>query len=263
LAQEVDAILACVPDDHALESAMQAEDGALEGARAGQVLINFSTVSPDASRALADKAARQKLRYVETPMSGSTPEAETGELVILAGGSEDDIRAAAPILDVVGRKTIHTGSVGQGLITKLIVNGVMALGTAALAEGLAYDERSGVGRDILIDTLSGLILVSEHHKRKLAMAKAGEYPPQFPTKLMSKDMGLLLADASKCGAFMPAMAAASQLYAYASRRHPDEAPGRGLRVRDRGDGDVGGRRKPRLKHRPGVTEHDTRGKVRA
>lgn len=106
LVQEVDAILVCVPDDHALESAMQAEDGALEGARAGQVLINFSTVSPDASRALADKAARQKLRYVEAPMSGSTPEAETGELVILAGGSEDDIRAAAPILDVVGRKTI-------------------------------------------------------------------------------------------------------------------------------------------------------------
>ena len=222
LAQQVDAILVCVPDDHALASSMQGEGGALEGARPGQLLINFSTVSPDASRALAEAAARRQVRFVEAPMSGSTPEAETGQLVILAGGTEADVEAAGPILDVVGRKTFHAGPIGDGLVTKLIVNGVMALGTAALAEGLAYGIQSGVDRDILIDALSSLVLVSEHHKRKLAMAKAGDYPAQFPTRLMSKDMGLLLADARKCGASMPSMAAASQLYAYASRSHADE-----------------------------------------
>ena len=222
LTQQVDAILVCVPDDHALQSSMQAEGGVLEAARPGQLLINFSTVSPDASRTLAEDAARRQIRFVEAPMSGSTPEAETGHLVILAGGSEGDVRAAAPILDVVGRKTFHAGPVGDGLVMKLIINGVMALGTAALAEGLAYGTQAGVDRDILIDALSSLILVSEHHKRKLAMAKAGEYPPQFPTRLMSKDMGLLLADARKCGASMPSMAAASQLYAVAGRSHPDE-----------------------------------------
>ena len=222
LAEQVDAILVCVPDDHALASSMQAEGSALDKARPGQLLINFSTVSPDASRTLAEAAARREVRFVEASMSGSTPEAEVGQLVILAGGAEADVRAAGPILDVIGRKTIHAGPVGDGLVTKLIINGVMALGTAALAEGLAYGIRSGVDRDILIDALSSLILVSEHHRRKLAMAKAGEYPPQFPTRLMSKDMGLLLADARKCGASMPSMAAASQLYAYASNSHSDE-----------------------------------------
>ena len=123
---------------------------------------------------------------------------------------------------MVGRKTVHAGPVGNGYVAKLIVNGVMALGTAALAEGLAYGARAGVERDILIDILSDLILVSEHHKRKLAMARAGKYPAQFPTKLMSKDMGLLLADAQKCGAPMPTMAAAAQLYAYASQFHPSD-----------------------------------------
>ena len=222
LAEEVDAILVCVPDDHALAASTQGEDGALSGAHPGQLLINFSTVSPDASRALAQAAGKRQVRYVEAPMSGSTPEAESGQLVILAAGAEADVQAAAPVLDVVGRKTVHTGPIGNGYVTKLIVNGVMALGTAALAEGLAYGVRSGVDRDVLIETLSGLILVSEHHKRKLAMAKAGSFPSQFPTKLMAKDMGLLLADAQKCGAPMPTMATASQLYAYASQIHPNE-----------------------------------------
>ena len=222
LAGKVDAILIAVPNDAALHQSMIAPGGALEGAREGQVIINFSTVSPGASKALAAAAAAKGIGYVEAPMSGSTHEAESGKLVFLAGGSDDDVTAAMPILDVIGRKTVHVGAVGDGAATKLIVNGVMALGTAALAEGLAYGARAGLDRDVLIDVLSDLILVSEHHKHKLAMAKAGKYPAEFPTRLMSKDMGLLLADARERGASMPSMAAAAQMYAYAGRVHPDE-----------------------------------------
>ncbi len=222
LAGQVDAILVAVPNDAALHQSMIAPGGALEGAREGQLLINFSTVSPAASKALAEAASAKKVGYVEAPMSGSTPEAESGKLVFLAGGSDADVTAATPILGIVGRKTVHVGSVGDGAVTKLVINGIMALGTAALAEGLAYGARAGLNRDILIDVLSDLILVSEHHKRKLEMAKAGSYPPQFPTRLMSKDMGLLLADARERGVSMPSMAAAAQMYAYAGRVHPDD-----------------------------------------
>jgi 3-hydroxyisobutyrate dehydrogenase len=222
LARQVAVVLICVPDDKALRALIIAEGGALDGATPHQLLINLSTVSPEASRELAEAARQRKLRYMEAPMSGSTPEAETGSLVFLAGGAEDDVRAAEPILQVLGRKTVRIGAVGDGLVAKLIVTGIMALGTAALAEGLAYSVRAGIERDVIIDTLSDLVLVSEHHKRKLAMAKVGKYPPQVSTRLMSKDMGLLLADAEACGAPMPSMAAASQLYAYASQTHPDE-----------------------------------------
>ena len=221
LTGQVDAILIGVPNDAAHHQSMIAPDGALQGAREGQLLINFSTVSPAASKALAAAAAAKGVGYVEAPMSGSTPEAESGKLVFLAGGSDADVTAARPILDTIGRQTVHVGAVGDGTVTKLIVNGVMALGTAALAEGLAYGARAGLDRDILIDVLSDLILVSEHHKRKLAMAKAGSYAPQFPTRLMSKDMGLLLEDARERGASMPSMAAAAQMYAYAGRVCPD------------------------------------------
>ena len=171
LAQEVDAVLVCVPNDAALETSTQSSDGALEGTRQGQLMIDFSTVSPGASRALGKAAGKRQVRYVEAPMSGSTPEAEKGELVFLAGGESADVEAAAPILDVLGRKTVHAGPVGQGAITKLVINGVMAMGAAALAEGLAYGVRSGVDRDMLIDTLSDLILVSEQPQ---AQARHGQ-----------------------------------------------------------------------------------------
>ncbi len=222
LTGEVDAVLVCVPDDHALAASMHGGKGVLQALRHGQLLINFSTVSPDASKSLAEEVAGRGGRYVEAPMSGSTPQAEDGTLVILAGGEEDDIRAAAPILDVVGRKTLKMGGAGDGLVAKLIVNGVMALGTAALAEGLAYGEQSGLDRGTLIGLLSDLVLVSEHHKHKLTMASAEHYPAEFPTKLMSKDMGLLLTDARERGVALPVMAAAAQLYAQAARRRPGD-----------------------------------------
>ncbi len=222
LAGKVDAILVAVPDDAALRQSMIAPGGALEGAREGQVIINFSTVSPGASKALAEAAAAKGIGYVEAPMSGSTHEAESGELVFLAGGSGDDVAAAMPILKVIGRRTVHVGAVGDGAVFKLIINGVMALGTAALAEGLAYAARAELDRDVLIDVLSDLVLVSEHHKHKLVMAKVQDYPAEFPTKLMSKDMGLLLDDARERGASMPSMAAASQMYAHAGRVRPDD-----------------------------------------
>lgn len=222
LAGQVDAVLVSVPADAALEQSVEGPGGVLEGARAGLLLIDLSSVSPGASRKLAEQAAAKGVLFVEAPVSGSTPEAEHGELVVLVGGTEAGLKAAAPILDVIGRKTIHAGPVGSGMIMKLAVNGVMGMGTAALAEALAYGVRSGLDRNTLIDLFSDLALVSDHHKRKLAMAKAGSYPPQFPARLMAKDMGLLLADAGKLGVPMASMAATTQLFALTTVAHADE-----------------------------------------
>ena len=222
LAGGVDAVVVSVPADAALHEATQGKDGVLAGARKGLLLIDTSTVSPGASGRLAEAAAAQGVRFVEAPVSGSTPEAEAGKLVVLAGGGGDDVAYAAPILDAIGRKTVHAGPVGQGIVRKLVSNGVMALGTAALAEGLAYGVQAGLHRDTLIDTLKDLILVSEHHRRKLDMAQHGDYPSQFPTRLLSKDMGLLLSDAGQRGVQMATMAAASQLLALATLEHGDE-----------------------------------------
>ncbi len=222
LAAGVDAVLVVVPNDAALGAAISGPDGVLEGAHDGLLVVNHSTVSPTASRAAATAAGDRGVRYVEAPMSGSTPEAEKGKLVFLAGGSAADVAAARPLLDAMGRSTVHVGAVGLGAVTKLVINGVMGLGTAALAEGLSYGTEGGVDRDVLIDVLSDLVIVSEHHKHKLAMAKADDFPAEFPTKLMSKDMGLLLDDARERGVPIPSLAAAAQLYAVAGASRADD-----------------------------------------
>lgn len=222
VAKEVGAVIVSIPNDAALEAASQGAGGILEGAHEGLLIINTSTVSPGASKKLAEAAAKKGVRFLEAPMSGSTPEAKTGKLVMLVGGEKADVTAAKSVFDVVGRKTVHVGPVGHALVLKLVINGVMALGTAALAETLAYGTKAGVDRNTLIDTLQALILVSEHHRRKLEMAKQGSYPAQFPTKLLLKDLGLLLVETAHHGVPMASMAAAAQLYALAANHHADE-----------------------------------------
>ncbi len=222
VAREVDVIIVSVPADAALEQSVEGHDGVLEGARKGLLLIDTSTVSPGASRKLAEAAARQGVRFVEAPVSGSTPEAETGKLVVLAGGEEADVAFAAPILNVIGQKTVYAGPAGQGIVMKLVINGVMALATAALAEGLCYGVTAGLDRDKLIETLLGLTIVAEHDRPKLEMARQGSYPARFATRLLSKDLGLLLMDAAIHGVPMGTMAAGAQLFSLATIKHADE-----------------------------------------
>lgn len=219
LARAVDVVIISVPADNALTESSWGDNGLLAGARDGLIVLDTSTVSVGASQKLAKAAKERGVRFVETPVSGSTPQAEKGQLVVLAGGESADIEAAAPILDVIARKTVHVGAIGEGLVMKYIINGVMAIGTAALAEGLAYGVKAGLERTTMIETLQDLIFVSEHHRRKLDMAKDNAYPAEFPTSLLSKDMGLLLADANRRQAPMGTMAAGAQLFTLAAAEH--------------------------------------------
>jgi len=222
LAREVDAVIVSVPADAALEQASEGPGGILEGARNGLLLLNTSTVSLEASKKLAEASVKRGVRFVETPVSGSTPQAQNGTLVILAGGNVADLSLAEPILNAIGQKTVHVGAIGQGLVLKYIVNGIMALSVAALAEGIAYGVASGLDRDALIDTLKDLTLISEHDRPKLDMAKARSYEAQFSTKLLVKDIGLLLSHAGKQSVPLAGMAAVSQIYALATAKHADD-----------------------------------------
>lgn len=222
VAREVQVVVVSVPADEALELSVQGPGGVLEGAREGLLLIDTSTVSPGASRRVGAASAKKGVRFVEAPVSGSTPEAETGQLVVLAAGEEADVAFAAPVLDVIGRKTIYAGAAGQGLVLKLVINGVMALATAALAEGITYGVTAGLDRSALIETLMGLTIVAQHDHQKLEMALERSYPARFATRLLLKDLGLLLADAAKHGVPMGTTAAASQLFALTTISHGDD-----------------------------------------
>ncbi|MFT8635147.1 NAD(P)-dependent oxidoreductase [Novacetimonas hansenii] len=222
LAADANIVIACVPDDEALEQSMSGPDGVLAGMKAGGLLINTSSVAPETSIALAAQAAAGGITVLDAPVAGSTPEAESANLVILVGGDAADVARAQPIFDAIGRLTIHAGPSGSGSKLKLVINGIMGATLSVVAEGVAYGLASGLERDMLFDALDAVPVISPHHKRKLKAAKTGDFSPQFPTRLMQKDMRLLLTDAARQMAPMPATAAATQSLSLTRRRYADK-----------------------------------------
>lgn len=222
IAEAADVIILCVPNDAAENQSLNGENGMLAGISAGKLVLDTSTVSPEQALALAKTGAEHGFIVLEAPMSGSTPEAEKGELVMLAGGDAETLERAKPILDVIGKLTIHAGPIGSAARLKLVINGIMGATLNVVAEGVSFGLSAGLDRDVLFDALQQVAVISPHHKRKLKMAQDKSFPSQFPTRLMSKDMGLLMDAGRKAGAFMPAMAIADQALALSNRRHADE-----------------------------------------
>lgn len=222
IAETADVIILCVPNDAAENQSLNGENGMLAGISAGKLVLDTSTVSPEQALALAKTGAEHGFIVLEAPMSGSTPEAEKGELVMLAGGDAETLERAKPILDVIGKLTIHAGPIGSAARLKLVINGIMGATLNVVAEGVSFGLSSGLDRDVLFNALQQVAVISPHHKRKLKMAQDKSFPSQFPTRLMSKDMGLLMDAGRKVGAFMPAMAIADQALALSNRRHADE-----------------------------------------
>ncbi|ATU73499.1 Putative oxidoreductase GLYR1 [Gluconacetobacter sp. SXCC-1] len=222
LAAEADIVLVSVPDDEALAGTLHGPEGVLAGLKAGGVLINTSTIAPETAEALDAEGTARGLYVIDAPVAGSTPEAEAGNLIVLAGGTAEAIARVQKVFDTIGRLTIHAGPAGCGTKLKLVINGIMGSTLAVVAEGVAYGLATGLERGMLFDALDEVPVISPHHKRKLKAAKAGDFSPQFPARLMQKDMRLLLTSAARQTAPLPAMAAATQSLSLTRRRHPDE-----------------------------------------
>jgi len=213
LATQVDVVFSSVANDAALEQVMFGPDGALAGARAGAIVIEMSTVSPRTSRRLHDAARTTGVAVLDAPVSGSTLQAEQGQLVIFVGGEADVYQTCRPLLAVLGSKTFYLGAGGAGATMKLCVNTLLGLGVQALAEAIALGEKAGLERDRFLDALGETAVVSASQKAKLDNARKDQYPAAFALRLMFKDFGLIMETALDLSVPMPATAAAVQVAA--------------------------------------------------
>jgi len=127
LASEVDAFCSCLSDPPAIREVVFAKDGLLTGSKAGQLFIDFSTVSPEFSRELEAGATRQGLDFVEAPVTGSKTGAEKGTLLMMVGAKAQALERAQPVLQAVGEKVIHCGPVGAGSQVKLAGNALISM----------------------------------------------------------------------------------------------------------------------------------------
>ena len=226
LASGADIVFSSVANDAALEQVMLGPDGALAGTRAGAVVIEMSTVNPRTSRRLHEAARTKGVAVLDAPVSGSTVQAEQGQLVIFVGGEEDVYQKCQPILAALGSKTFYLGSSGAGATMKLCVNTLLGLGVQALAEAVALGVKAGLARERFLQVLGETAVVSPSQKSKLENVRREEYPAAFALGLMFKDFGLIQATALDLSVPMPATAAAVQVAAAEHARqlaaHTDE-----------------------------------------
>lgn len=217
-ARQAEIVFVSVADDPAAEAVIAGRGGALSAVPPGAIIINTSTVSPGLSRRLSEAALAQGVWVLDSPVSGSTPQAEGGQLIIFVGGAEAAYRRSRPILSVLGRDSFYLGPAGAGSTMKLCVNALLGLGLQALGEAIALGLTAGLERDRLLDVLASTVVLSASQRSKIQNIRHEFYPPTFPTRLMSKDLGLVLDAAASLSVRMPATAAAREEFAAEAAR---------------------------------------------
>lgn len=219
-AEASDVVLYSLADDAAVREIVLGADGVLAGARRGSIIVDLSTVLPETSRAVSAAALSNGVAAIDAPVSGSTPQAEQGALIIFVGGEQQAYQSTAGVLSVLGRH-IHMGSSGTGTTMKLVTNTLLGLGVEALAEAVALGRKAGLETPRLLDALQLTSVVSPAQKAKFDNISAGSYPAAFALRMMSKDYGLILRLAESLSVAMPATAAARQIDLIENARHRD------------------------------------------
>jgi 3-hydroxyisobutyrate dehydrogenase-like beta-hydroxyacid dehydrogenase len=217
-----DVLLSCLPSDEAVLEVYKGPNGVFANALRGALAIDMSTVNPDTSLELSKLGSERGVDVLDVTISGSTPAAEQGALILFGGGDQGSFSAAESIFRVIARKHFYLGPSGSGAVMKLVVNALLGIGMQAIAEAVAFGEKSGLDRNRLLEVLSQTAVVAPAHVGKLQRAMKNDYSPQFPLRLMHKDFGLMLSHAAEAGADMPATRAAFEVNSAQSAQGPEQ-----------------------------------------
>jgi 3-hydroxyisobutyrate dehydrogenase-like beta-hydroxyacid dehydrogenase len=214
VAENAEIVFTSLPDDGVLEQVAAGPDGLLAGLGPGKVWVDVSTVSPSASRALAEQVSKLGAAMLDAPVSGSVPQVQTGTLTIMVGGDSDIYARVEPILSVLGTPT-HVGENGHGLALKLAINISLAVQMLAFSEGLLMAERSGIDRELAARVMTASPIGSPMLKARAALVLDLPETAWFDVGLMQKDVALALDTARQLRIPLPSAAAADQLLSVA------------------------------------------------
>jgi 3-hydroxyisobutyrate dehydrogenase-like beta-hydroxyacid dehydrogenase len=220
-ASDADVLITIVSDPPALEEVLwgksgggsvSAADAALAALKPGAIYIDSSTVSPDLARKIAAACAAKSVKFLDAPVTGGDWGAKKGELVFMVGGEAETLKAAEPVIGLMGKKWFLLGPNGAGQTIKLAMNAILALQVEALAEGLALVTAAGLKGEGLVEVLQSSMARSGVLDVKAPNLLKGEYVPSFPLRLMYKDVSLAMDLAKELGVTLPAAAAAKETY---------------------------------------------------
>lgn len=207
-----EAVLTSLPDTPDVERVLVGPGGVVEHAARGTLAIDFSTISPEATRRMAARLVERGVSLLDAPVSGGVPGAEAGTLTIMVGGDPEAFARARPLLDSVGRTINHFGPSGAGQSVKLCNQVVCTLHIQAVCEAFALGRAAGVDLAQLREALLGGSAASwilDHHG---ALILAKDDRPMFRIELQAKDLRLAAELAGALRVPLPGLAQVLQLY---------------------------------------------------
>jgi 3-hydroxyisobutyrate dehydrogenase-like beta-hydroxyacid dehydrogenase len=217
LVADSDVILSSLADDAAVRSVYLDKGSVFSAAKPGTIILEMSTISPELSRQLHLEACTRGVKLLDVAISGSTPAVDAGTITLLAGGDKETFEQCIPIFESIARQWFLIGPGSSGVQMKLVVNLLLGLDMQGLAEAVSLGDHLQIDRNTLLHVLSKTAVIAPAMAGKITKIKNGDYSPEFPLRLMSKDMDLVMDSARETGADLPAASVAQSVLASSVR----------------------------------------------
>ena len=210
VAANSDIIFICVSDTQDVEHVIKGKDGILSAIEKDSVVVDMSTISPSATRALAKVLAENNCHMLDAPVSGGEQGAIDGTLSIMVGGNEAIFKRVLPLFEIMGKNIVHIGDNGAGQVTKACNQVVIAQTIAAIGEAFILASASGVDpakvREALLGGFAGSRALESHGQRMLDR----NFKPGFKASLHHKDMRIVMEAAHELGIALPGASQVAQ-----------------------------------------------------
>ncbi|UTA49418.1 NAD(P)-dependent oxidoreductase [Simiduia sp. 21SJ11W-1] len=211
-AKDAEIIFVCVGNDDDLTDVVAGEQGVLAGAQAGAIIVDNTTASASVARELYRVAAAAGVAFLDAPVSGGQAGAEKGQLTVMVGGDAPAFAKAKPVIEHFARAVRLLGPIGSGQLCKMVNQICIAGLVQGLAEGLHFAKAAGLDAAAVIDVISKGAAQSWQMENRYETMLAGDYDHGFAVDWMRKDLGIVLAEASRNGARLPVTALVDQFY---------------------------------------------------
>jgi len=212
LARRCEMIITCVSDTPDVEQVILGEGGVLEGAARGTLVIDMSTISPEATRGIAKRLQERGIHMLDAPVSGGSEGAARGTLSIMVGGEAAQVERAMPYFEAMGKTITHVGGVGAGQTVKLINQILVVVTMLGVGEALVLAEAGGLDLEKTLAAVSGGAAGSWMLSNRGPQVIKRDWRPGFTIDLQQKDLRLVLEAGKSLGVPMLGTSLVYQLY---------------------------------------------------
>lgn len=211
VAEQCKLIITMLPNSPHVKTVVMGPDGVLEGATAGSILVDMSSIAPLASQEICRACAEKGVKMIDAPVSGGEPKAIDGTLAIMVGGDKTVFDEVYDILMIMGSSAVYCGEIGAGNTTKLANQVIVALNIAAVSEAFMLSTKAGVDPLKVFDAIKGGLAGSTVMNAKVPMITNGNFKPGFKIDLHIKDLNNALETGHEVGAPLPLTASVMEM----------------------------------------------------